>query len=219
MLGDVPDFVRRQLSMLPAGWFGNPSADQASPTLLQSVLAGFATAWSSVFSLIQEVRLLTRITTASGPFLDMAAADFFGTMLSRRPDELDPQFGLRIKQELLRPRGTRAALALALTEMTGIPPVIFEPARPADTGGYTVGGVGYNVGGGWGDLLLNHALFVAASRPSGSGIAYFGGYGTGGYVYYGDLSMVTTAVRDADIYAAASAVLPAGTTAWMKISG
>jgi len=219
MLGDVADFVRRMLAVLPAGWFSQSALATQPATLLQALLSGLGTAWAAIFTLVTTVRLMARIATVSGPLLDLVSVDFFGNALPRRPAESDAQFRLRVQQELLRPRGTRAALMLALTELTGRPPVIFEPARPADTGGYSGIGLWYNNAGGWGNLLLNHTSFVTAFRPAGEGIAYFAGYGTGGYSYYGDLSMVATPVTDSDIYAVASSVLPAGHTAWMRLEG
>lgn len=218
MLGDAADFVRRMIAVLPRGWFADASVPPQPATLLQAVLTGFGTAWSAIYDLIADVRLLNRLATVFGPFLDLASADFFGSGLPRRPQESDTDYRLRIKDELLRPRATRSALALALTELTGTLPVIFEPARPADTGGYSVGGVGYAVAGGWGNLALSYACFVTAFRPVGSGIANFAGYGTGGYSYYGDISMVATQVTDSDIYAEVAAILPAGYVAWTRIA-
>jgi len=217
MPGDVLDFVRRMLVVLPGRWFCDPALPTQTPTLLQALLSGFGTAWALVYMLITNVQLLARLATVYGPFLDMASADFFGNELPRRLLETDAQFRLRVQQELFRPRGTRAAIARTLTELTGTAPRIFEPARPADTGGYTTGGIGYCVAGGWGNLTLRYASFVVATRPLGSGIAQFAGYGTGGYLYYGDLSMVARPVSDTDIFASAAAVLPAGYMAWMRI--
>jgi len=211
MIGDVPDFIRRMTVLLPKGWFAQQT------TNLSGVLTGFGTAWAAIYTFITTVELLARLATVFGPFLDMASVDFFGAALPRRPQESDTAFRLRIKQELLRQRGTRSALSLVLTELTGQPPVIFEPARPGDTGGYNAGGLGYSVAGGWGNLNLPYACFVTASQPTSGGIAFFAGYGTGGYPYYGDLSMVTIPVSDADIFAAVTAVLPAGYMAWTRI--
>jgi hypothetical protein len=219
MFGDVSDFIRRMLAVLPNGWFADSAVPPQPATYLQAVLAGFGTAWAAIYNLISTVRLLTRLATVSGPFLDMASIDFFGNRLPRRPQESDGAFRLRVHQELLRPRATRSALGLALTELTGTPPTIFEPARPADTGGYSTGGLGYSTAGGWGNLALRYASFVTVTRPAGGGIARFAGYGTGGLLYYGDLSMVTTPVTDADIYATVTAILPAGYIAWTRIAG
>jgi hypothetical protein len=213
MIGDPPDMAARMQAVLPARWFGD-----AAP-LLRAVLAGLGTCWSIMYGLLQTVRAQARIATASGGFLDMISADFFGTALPRRNAEADTLFRVRIDQELLRPRATRAALALALTELTGNPPVIFEPARTSDTGGYSLGGVGYGVAGGWGSLQLPYQVFVTAFRPAGGGIALLAGYGTGGIAGYGDLSMVTTVVSDADIQQAVTQILPAASIAWMNIAG
>jgi len=217
MLPSVADFVRRMLVVLPSRWFSDPALPPAAPTLLQALLAGFATAWAAMFTLLTDVQLLARLATVYGPFLDMASVDFFGNGLPRRPQEQDAAFRTRIRQERLRPRATRSALVLALTELTGQAPGIFEPVRPADTGGYTVGGVGYGVAGGWGNLALRHTSFIDAFLPVGTGIAYFAGYGTGGYLYYGDLSLVATPVTANDIYAEIAAIIPAAHTAWVRI--
>jgi hypothetical protein len=219
MIGNVADFIRRMLAVLPNGWFADPASPPQPASYLQALLAGFGTAWAAIYTLITCVQRLARLATVGGPFLDMASVDFFGNCLPRRPLESDTAFRQRIHQELLRPRGTRSALRLALTELTGHAPSIFEPARPADTGGYSAGGLGYSAAGGWGNLGLRYASFVTVVRPAGGGIADFAGYGTGGLLYYGDLSMMTTPVTDADIYAAATAILPAGYICWTRISG
>jgi hypothetical protein len=217
MIGDVPDFVRRQLTVLPAGWFSDPVQMPAQGTMLQAVLSGFGTAWSAIYSLLADVRSLARITTANGPFLDLIAADFFGSSLTRRSAESDQSFNQRILQELFRPRGTRNALVQIATELTGRPPAIFEPAKPSDTGGYGVGGVGYGVGGAWGSLALPYASFITIQRPAGAGIAELAGYGGGGYSYYGNLDMVSSPVSDAMIFAAVGSVLPSGYVGWTRI--
>ena len=213
MIGDSNDMAARMRAVLPPRWFGD------SAPLLGAVLAGLGTGWSAIYNLVTTVQAQTRIATAGGAFLDLISADFFGIALPRRPREGDAAFRTRIDQALLRPRATRAALVLALTEMTGRTPVVFEPARTSDTGGYSVGGVGYGFAGGWGSLALPYQVFVTAYRPPGGGIALLGGYGTSGIAGYGDLSMITTAVTDADIQAEVVSVLPAATIAWMNIAG
>ena len=102
--------------------------------------------------------------------------------------------------------------------MTGRAAHIVEPCRPADTGGYTTSGVAYGQAGAWGNLALTHNLFVTAYRPQGSGIAQLAGYDTGGLVVYGNLNMMATVVSDANMYEAVAAVLPLGTTAWLRIT-
>jgi hypothetical protein len=226
MIGDVADFVRRMLVILPRRWFSDPAPAPQTPTFLQALLSGFGVAWQAIYVLVTQVRTLSRIATVSGSFLDMASVDFFGSSLPRRPGEPDLQFVLRVQQEMLRPRATRAALNLVLTELTGQAPVIFEPVRPADTGGYYAdeggvysGALAYSVAGGWGNLGLRHNSFVTVQRPPGVGIPLLAGYGTGGYQFYGDPSMVETPVTDANIFQAIVGVLPAGHIAWVRIEG
>ena len=211
MIGDISDFVGRLRDVLPRGWFSG-----AAP-VTDAILSALATAWQFVYGLTTTVTALTRIKTSFGLFLDAASSDFFGSSLQRRTGENDANFITRIQQELFRTRGTRLALVVALEELTGNKPQVFEPARPADTGGYAIGGVGYNTGGGYGNLELSHTCFVNAYRPRGKGIADLAGYSTGGAVVYGSLTWVSSPVSDPDIFAATTAVLPLGCTAWLNI--
>jgi hypothetical protein len=211
MLGDVGDFVGRLKRVLPPRWFGDIAVNEGA------VLSGFGTAWASIYTLIQAVRAQSRLATAYGGFIDRIAADFFGAALPRRPGEADTYYRIRIGFELLRPRGTRAAMVTAMTELTGQTVSVFEPSRPADTGGYNVGGVGYGVAGGWGNLSLPLQTFLIVQRPQGGGIADVAGYRTGGALAYGNQAMVTTQVTDADIYASAAAIMPVAYTVWTQI--
>ena len=211
MTGDVLDIVQRMYSVLPRGWFAGSSP------VTNVVLSAISSAWASVYNLIQCVIGAARITTASGQFLDLISADYFGVALPRKAGEADAAYVIRIKSEIFRPRVTRWALQKSLTDVTGREAQIVEPCRPADTGGYTTGAAAYGQAGAWGNLSLDHAFFVTAYRPQGSGIAQLAGYDTGGSVVYGNLNMVVTAVSDTDIYEAVAAVLPVGTTAWLRI--
>ncbi len=223
MVGDSNDMAARLRAILPAGWFGEPGATP----VLSSLLLGVGTAFSSFWSLLQSVIAQARIITAYGTFLDMISADFFGAGLVRFPDELDDAFRTRILQAILRPRTTRAAVALALLQLTGKSPIIFEPANTADTGGYSIGGIGYGAGeaggggggGGWGSLELPFQFFITVFRPSGGGIAEIAGYGSGGVPVYGSLSMETVGLSDSVIAASIPPLLPAATTAWMRLAG
>jgi hypothetical protein len=208
MIGDAADMASRLLRVLPNNWFNSTAP------LLNAIMLGLGNGWAAIYTLIGVVRSQARMITASGDFLDMAAADFFGGGLPRWPDESDAAYLIRIQQELLRPRGTRAALSLALTELTGKAPVIFEPALTSDTGGYRLGGVGYCVGGGYGNLELPFQAFVTAFMPSGGGIPQLAGYDTGGVLAYGSLPVVPQA---ADIFTTVVAVTPIGTIAWTRI--
>lgn len=127
--GDKADIKARILAILPP-WFLPGSSPNAS-----AVLSGSASALAAVYSLIQFVRTQTRLLTATGYFLDLAAFDYFGQGFQRRPGpEADANYRARILAEIFRPRVTRPALVTAVTQFVGVPPTIFEPWRPADTG-------------------------------------------------------------------------------------
>ncbi len=224
--GDQTDTLARARAVLPGGWFPSPTP------VLDAALAGPAWGWSWLYGLLGYVGDQHRIETATDSNLDLIGADYFATGLLRRLGETDAGYRQRILASLLAPRGTRAAVIAVLTQLTGHAPSVFEPARPADTGawGHLGGplntGLAYNTGpGGWGDLLLPAQFFVTAERPSGGGIAYAAGWGTGvggwgvGAIEYASLDQITNEVTDADIYAAVNLTRPAGTTAWVAITG
>ena len=212
MTGDTPDFVSRLKANLPTRWFPD-----ATP-VLDAVLTGLATAWSSLYALLADVRLQSRIATATGSFLDGASADFFAARLPRRTAEPDGAFRVRIMRALAREHATRAALASMLRDLTGRTPTIFEPARIADTGAYATPAMGYGVAGAWGSLALPFQVFVTVRRPQGSGIASIAGYGTPGPLARASLAQISGQVTDRDIYAAIASVMPTATTAWTHIT-
>jgi len=217
MTGDPADMAARLRALLPSRWF----ADEAP--VLSALLGGLGSFWSRLHGFVAYARAQTRIATATGAWLDMIARDFFGRRVARRVAEGDTAFRVRIRRELLRDRGTRAALSSTLTDLTGRVPIIFEPARPADTGAWGTA-LAYNTQGGWGTLSLPFQAFVTAFRPAGSGIATVAGWGTppGGYgagaIQYASLAMVQGQVTDADILAAITDTIPAATTAWTRIT-
>jgi hypothetical protein len=225
MTGDTTDIVRRLRAVLPTGWFGD-----ATP-VLDTLLSAVAQAWTSVYHAVTYASDQARIRTASGPWLDAIASDFFGRRLRRRSEESDDAFRMRIMRDLLRERGTRNAIRQALSDLTGREPVIFEPAFSQDTGSYGGGhplpiapghALAYGVAGGWGSLALPFQVFVTAYRPirpAGAGVT---GWGTGGYnlgqSVYSDLQSTRGVVTDADICATVSRVLPVSTVAWTRIA-
>jgi len=218
MTGDTADMLARLKLVLPARWFADVTP------ILDAVLTGLATAWSGLYTLLTTVGAQARIATASGIFLDMAAADYCGAALLRRTGEADASYSLRIRANVLAPKATRAAVSQALTNLTGRAPVIFEPLNATDTGGYNMFDLGYNVAGGYGSPNLPFAFLVTAYRPNATPVSNAGGYSTGpgGYdaapMFYADTAVLPGAISDADIYAATAAVLPVSTIAWMNIS-
>src|SRR4051812_48175468 len=130
--GNKADIVTRLKAVLPSGWFGDSSP------VLDAVLSGIASALAFVYDLAAYARLQARIATATDGFLDLISYDYFGPGLPRKLQETDASFRNRILAALLQERGTRRGLIRMLEMLTGRTPWVFEPARPADTGGYGV---------------------------------------------------------------------------------
>lgn len=223
MQGDQQDIVHRLKQVLPLAWFPDDSP------VLDIVLGGIAWAWSWVYSLLQDVKAQTRISTATQSWLDLISYDYFGARMARRVNENDAEYRARIQLELIRERGTRQAVIASLVDTTGRIPTVFEPANTRDTGGYgnsTAAGSGlaYGVAGGWGSLCLPMQCFITAYRPLGVGIASASGWcgGGGGYgqgaLEYGNLDMMQGQVTDSDIYRVLAESLPVGVIAWTRIS-
>jgi hypothetical protein len=218
--GDQKDIYRRLRGYLPP-WFG----DEADTPLVNGVINGLAYAGAYVYGLLSYTKLQTRIKTATDGWLDMIAADFFGTALLRAANQSDESFRARILINLFRERATRAALIKILKDLTGRTPIVIEPTRPADTGSYGGPLIGYCVAGAYGSMLMPFQAFVTAYRPIGTGIPLIAGYGisTGGYGQpsrgaYASMAMIQGSVTDADIYAAIDSVKPVATIVWARIS-
>lgn len=223
--GDTNDIIGRLKALLPK-WFGD------NPRVVTAILTGWASVHSFVYAQIAYAKLQTRIKTATDGWLDMIAADYFGSTLRRKQGQSDVSFLAAIMINLFRERGTRRAIVKVLQDLTGRTPWIFEPARPADTGAYATNTMGYGAAGGYGSLLLPYQAFVIAYRQAGTGIPSVGGYGLatygatqggpGGYgvgqIEYAGIGMTQGAVADSDIYAAIDSVKPAATIIWTRIS-
>ncbi|MCO4875785.1 hypothetical protein VOI32_15590 [Paraburkholderia caribensis] len=217
--GDQRDMLGRMQALLPSGWFGD------APPVLTALLNGFAAILANVYTVLMYAKAQLRIATATDGVLDLISADFFGPNLPRKTSESDTAFRNRITINLFRERATRKAVVDVLTMLTGRAPLIIEPSRPDDTGGYGIA-CGYGVAGAYGSLLLPYQAFITAYRPIGTGIPYVAGYGSSPSGYsiasrgeYASLSMVQESVSDADIYSAIDSVMPAGTIAWTRING
>ena len=137
-VGSVADMVSRIRAVMPASWFPltSPDAAASATPVLDGMLCGIGEGWSFCHALTIFVGQQTRIATATGGFLDMICTDLFGTAIKRNTVEADAAFRSRIQANLLLPRATRAALSQTLLTLLGETPLIFEPSRAADTGGY-----------------------------------------------------------------------------------
>lgn len=219
VVGSQTDFVGRLRQLLPNGWF----ADNAP--VLNAVLNGCAYCLSLIYSLIAYTKLQTRLATVTDGFLDLAAFDYFGTFLLRRTNESDSSLRVRVFQNLLRQKATRAGIVNLLTQLTGQAPLVFEPWRPLDCGGYDTNICGYDTAGGWGELDIPYQAFVTAYNPIGQGIPSIAGYDnpegaydTGSQAEWTDESMIAGLVTDADLYAAVADAKLEGTIVWMQIT-
>ena len=222
MIGDANDMKSRLLALLPLRWFPD------SMPVVSTVLSGLSDGWAWLHAMLGYVGQQTRIATATDSFLDLISQDFLGAALPRRFGETDSAFRGRIQRELLRPRATRPALVAELTNLTGRAPLVFEPARPADTGAWGQA-LAYGSLGGWGSLMLPFQVFVTAFRPLGTGVPIIAGWGHapahvgaggwgGGAIQYASLAMVQSQVTDAEINTAIATTVPVAVTAWTRIS-
>jgi hypothetical protein len=224
MTGDQGDMLSRLKGVLPTGWFPVTTTGEASQSpILDGVLSGAAWVFAWAYALLQYVIQQSRIATATGVWLDIISQDFFGSGLARRTSEADGIYRTRILNELFREKGTRASVIATLTDITGVAPVVFEPAYTHDTGGWDTGGLAYDTAGAWGETDLPFQFFVTAYRPGSSGIpnsdgwdGSIGGWDVGA-IQWTDASMNAGPVPDLAIYSAVANVVPAGTIAWMRI--
>ena len=226
--GTQSDFLVRLKTTLPGKWFGD-----VTPAL-DAILGGISNTWASLYAFFSFIGQQSRIATATGPFLDGAATDFFGFNLLRFAGEAYAALSARILATFFQPQGTRSAVTANLVALTGRAPTIFEPANPSDTGGYgfqgmTQGtGLGYGLAGGYGSLALPFQAFVTAYRRTGGGVAnvagYYvgsgwagGGYGVGA-IEYASLSLVLGAITDAAILNTINTTRPVASIAWTRLS-
>lgn len=188
--GDQADLTARLKAVLPR-WFGNG----ATPAL-DGLLQAPAWALSFVYSLIAYAKAQTRISTATGGWLDLIAADFFGARSLRRTGQSDQSYRANILATILRPKVTHDAMVQALTTLTGRPPIVIEPSRVADTGAWD-SPVGYwDQQGFWGGAMPFQAAVIAFRPLVGSD-------------QYG--------VSDEDIRLTIEAVRPEATVIWFQI--
>lgn len=215
--GDKSDVFNRLKSVIPK-WFGDTSP------ILDAILQGFAYASSFIYSLYAYAKLQTRIKTATDGWLDIIAADFFGTRIVRGANQVDASFRANIITNLIRERATRNGIIKVLTDLTGRAPIIFEPLRPLDTAAYGIA-CGYGLAGAYGSTLMPYQALITAFRPAGTGIPFVAGYGStpAGYgkpsrADYASINQIQQSILDTDIYSAIDSCDPAAVISWTRIS-
>lgn len=211
--GDNNDMVSRLRALIPNGWFNDVAP------VRDAVLGGISDILAFGYSLISYAKLQTRILTATGPWLDLIALDFFGAALRRNVGQSDSSFQARIISSLFRERVTRSGMIATLTDLTGKAPLIFEPWNTGDTGGIGIA-FGIGGGGGIGSVSLPAQVFITAFRPGTAGVPNVAGIGFGG-IGAGISSIINPAnalgVTDADIYATIAQTLPTGVIGWTQL--
>lgn len=215
--GDIDDFRARLRAQLPWNWFPDDAP------VLDTVLQGLAAVWEWAYALVAYVKLQTRIKTATGSNLDIAGLDFFGDSLARKPQEGDEAYRRRILINLFRERVTRNGMYQALLDLTGTPPIIIEPGRLADTGGWSTYGAAYSAAGVYGSQSLAYQCFITVFIKPGQGVAGIAGYNTT-YSGYGtqrsawiSAEMLRSQITQQDVLDVINATKAEGITCWVRI--
>lgn len=156
MIGDVDDFRRRLRLTLPARWFSDIAP------VLDGVLSGLSTGWSVLYQLFLFVVQQSRLRTATGAFLEMAAQDYLSDSLPRRADESDDSYRQRLLLALRRFRATRASINEAANS-AGYAVNVFEAAQPRDTGVYNGSScLAWSTIGAWGSMQMPLESLIVA---------------------------------------------------------
>lgn len=220
-VGSVQDIFNRLVKNL-VNWFGTDTP------VLDALLIGLATTESFIYNLIGEANNQTRIKTATGENLDLISNDFFGNTLPRHDGENDSSFRNRILANLIQLKATRPAMQSALLALTGNEPILFEPWRPADCGGYNISNrMGYSIAGMYGSGSYAYQAFVDVFLPQFQGMGTYGGYNSvvvgysafGGFArgWYGGQSLIDILVSDQDVYDIINSTKVFGTLIWVNI--
>jgi hypothetical protein len=215
--GDSNDILTRVKLVLPGRWWSYVAPFR------DAVLGGLSDGAAWCYSWFSYAVTQSRIATSTGPFLDLIAYDFLGRYLVRGGSS-DNVFRTRILMTILQERVTRAGMISALTQLTGNPPVVFEPWNTGDAGGYGCGNFAYGQSGGWGSINLPGQVFLKVTRTTSSGIPFISGYGQGaggygkGTIEYVGSSISQDGVTDNEIYQTILTTKPVGVTCWTQIN-
>lgn len=224
--GDQQNILSRLQSYLPRGWFG----DLTQTPIVNGLLSGIASVFATIYLLVVFFGAQTRLQTSSGGWVDLWASDFLGTSLPRKPNESDASYIARIQIAIFQPKATRPAMVQTLTQLTGRAPIIFEPARPLDSGcmGANTGVASFCGVSRMGSIACPFSALITVFRPlvtGGSAGAAYCNAATWSALstplshgYTGSLSEEVTVASDADIYAAINACRPIATNIGVAIT-
>lgn len=238
--GDSDDMLGRLKSLIPYRWFANVAP------IRDAVLGGVADSLAWCYSYVDYARLQTRLKTATGVWLDIAALDFLGLRFRRKKGQADASFSIALRKEIFRERATRPGMYAAVHDLTQTYVKIFEAFNPQDTGGFGAQWALSEDASAWGSTNYPWTMFITAQVPLGAGIPYlsglndapsgflgasapdpwapqfspeFGGsvYTIGGDFALADITKVTGLVTNQDIYDTINATRAAGITCWVNI--
>lgn len=224
--GDTNDVTSRLKSYMPRGWFG----DWTSAPIISAVLTGIGSVLSVSYTLIMFVRAQTRLQTSVSGWIDLWAYDFLGYSLPRKLGEVDAAYIARIKIAIFQPRGTRPAMMNVLTHLTGRAPIIFEPARPLDSGcfGKNQGVASFFGVARFGSIAAPFSCLITAYRAQITGGSAGAAYNNAAawsafntplsHSYYGSLAAEVSTATDTDILNAINATRPIATNVGVYIS-
>src|SRR5438105_4818067 len=99
--GDQHNVASRLRQLLPPSWFPDLAPN------LWALLQGAGNVFAWLYALISFAKLQTRISTATGFFLDLMGLDFFGRNFPRMKGQSDASYSAAMKKELIRERVTR----------------------------------------------------------------------------------------------------------------
>lgn len=224
--GDTNDILARLKAYLPRGWFG----DFSLAPIVTGVLTGISSVLSIVYLLIVFFWAQTRLQSSTGGWIDIWAADFLGNTLPRKANESDASYIARIKIAIFQKRATRPAMISVLTQLTGRAPIIFEPARPLDSGcmGANTGPASFCGVSRMGSIACPFSALITAYRPRVTGGLAGAAYSNAivwsamgaptSHGYTGSLSLEQSAATDADIIAAVNTTRPIATHVGVAIT-
>ena len=197
-------------SYLPAGWFA-----PAGP-LINAAVGMISTGFAQNSADLSYMEAQTRISSATGMWLDVISVEYFGLgNLPRRPNEADAAFQARVLQEMLLPRGTRGAMTEALTILTGVAPTIFEPA--IDLASWDVD-FAWDSSGAWGSYDMPYQGFIGVPLPQEPPLD-LAGWDQGGWdqtLCLIDATQEASAIGEEEVLRVVRLTQPAGVTMWVN---
>ena len=110
-----------------------------------------------------------RLQTATDDALVLFAQDFFGNTLPKKSGESDDSYRARIQQNLFKPKLTRQAITLFVTDLVGQAPRLMSPNNPGDTAAWGWSGWDADLPdlpSRWGNPALAYQGFIITELPN-----------------------------------------------------